>query len=40
MPAAIPLTVVSIDGESYRMRGHREKASQLRAAVSGNRELQ
>ncbi len=33
-------TVVAIDGESYRMRGHREKASQLRAAVSGNRELQ
>lgn len=28
-------TVVSIEGESYRMRGHREKLGQLRAAVAG-----
>lgn len=28
-------TVVSIDGESYRMRGHREKLGQLRDAVAG-----
>jgi DNA replication protein DnaC len=33
-------TVVPIDGESYRMRGHREKLSQLRSAVSGGREIQ
>ncbi len=33
-------TVISIDGESYRMRGHREKLSQLRAAVSGGGEIQ
>jgi len=28
-------TVVSVDGESYRMRGHRQKISQLRDAVAG-----
>jgi DNA replication protein DnaC len=28
-------TVVSIDGESYRMRGHRERLGQLRDAVAG-----
>ncbi len=33
-------TVVSIEGESYRMRGHREKLTQLRAAVSGGGEIQ
>lgn len=32
--------VVSIEGESYRMRGHREKLGQLRAAVSGGGEFQ
>jgi DNA replication protein DnaC len=32
-------TVLQIDGESYRMRGHREKLGQLRAAVSGGREF-
>lgn len=33
-------TVVSIDGESYRMRGHRERLGQLRSAVSGGGEFQ
>lgn len=33
-------TVISIEGESYRMRGHREKLTQLRAAVSGGGEIQ
>jgi len=33
-------TVVSIEGESYRMRGHRKKLSQLRAAISGSGEFQ
>ena len=33
-------TVVSIDGESYRMRGHREKLDQLRSAVRGGGEIQ
>lgn len=33
-------SVVSIEGESYRMRGHREKVSQLRTAVSGGGEFQ
>lgn len=28
-------TVVSIEGESYRMRGHREKLTQLRDAIAG-----
>jgi DNA replication protein DnaC len=28
-------TVVSIEGESYRIRGHREKLGQLREAVAG-----
>ena len=28
-------TVVAIEGESYRMRGHREKLGQLRDAVAG-----
>jgi DNA replication protein DnaC len=32
-------TVVSINGESYRMRGHREKLSQLRAAIAGGGEI-
>ncbi len=32
-------TVVGIEGESYRMRGHREKLDQLRAAVSGGGEF-
>lgn len=32
-------TVVQIDGDSYRMRGHREKLGQLRAAVSGGGEF-
>jgi len=33
-------SVVSIEGESYRMRGHREKISKLRTAVSGGGEFQ
>ena len=32
-------TVVSIEGESYRMRGHRERLSQLRKAVAGGGEF-
>lgn len=33
-------TVISIEGESYRMRGHREKLTQLRAAVSRGGDFQ
>ncbi len=33
-------TVISIEGESYRMRGHREKLTELRKAVSGAGEFQ
>jgi DNA replication protein DnaC len=33
-------TVLAIDGQSYRMRGHREKLSQLRSAVAGGGESQ
>ena len=32
-------TVVSIEGESYRMRGHRERLGQLREAVAGGGEF-
>ncbi|HEV2773619.1 MAG TPA: IS21-like element helper ATPase IstB [Thermoleophilaceae bacterium] len=32
-------TVVAIDGESYRLRGHRERLGQLRDAVSGGGEF-
>jgi DNA replication protein DnaC len=33
-------SVILVDGESYRMRGHREKLSELRKAVSGGGEFQ
>jgi DNA replication protein DnaC len=32
-------TVLQIDGQSYRMRAHREKLSQLRSAVTADREF-
>lgn len=32
-------TVLQIDGESYRMRGHREKLGQLRTAIGGGGEF-
>lgn len=32
-------TVVAIDGESYRMRGHREKLGQLHSALTGGGEF-
>ncbi len=32
-------TVVHIDGESYRMRGHREKLNELREGIAGGGEI-